>query len=110
MPRIHFARGHESRTVTLTLTQKRPRVTYLVRTRAGQRMGIKVTSLAGNDGVVPTLNVISPSGAQSQAQHTKARRFDTMKTQAGDYRVEVGTNLMASNGTRGECRLKIWIR
>ena len=73
-------------------------------------MSILVTPLSGINGVVPVLNVISPTGAQSQAQRPKALRFDTVKTQAGDYRIEVGTNLMASNGTRGRCRLKIWIR
>jgi hypothetical protein len=108
--RIRFAPGATSATVRGFLSKRRPSVSYIVRTRAGQRMSIKVTPVENPSGIVPLLDVVSPSGHSSAADRPKARRFNTQNTEAGDYRIRVGTNLMASNGSSGAFRLKIWIR
>ena len=73
-------------------------------------MSIKITPVNGKQGIVPALDVTSPTGHNSGADAPKARRFDTPKTQGGTYKIRVAPNLMASNGRSGVFRLKVWIR
>lgn len=105
--RIHFARGAFSQTVQGYLDKKHSRAYYVVRTRAGQRMSVKVWPITKHEGIIPLVLVTTPSGKNSGE---KSMRFDTPKTQAGDYRIRVATNLMASNGDSGNYGLKVWIR
>lgn len=107
---IHFARGAYSKTVTLYLSRQHSEAYFSVRTRADQKMSIKVTPINSHQGIVPAVYVTSPSGHYSGEDAPKARRFDTLRTEAGVYLVRVAPNLMASNGTSGTFRLKVWIR
>lgn len=105
--RIRFARGAYSKTVAGTLDKQHPRRYFVARTRAGQRMSVKVTPRTRHAGVIPLVIVTSPSGVKSTE---KSPRFDTQSTEAGDYLIRVDTNMMASNGDSGDFLLKVWIR
>lgn len=105
--RIFFARSAFSKTVRGTLNKKNSSAYYVVRAKVGQRMSVKVWPLTKREGVIPLVFVTMPSGKNSGE---KSMRFDTISTQAGDYRIRVATNLMASNGESGNYGLKVWIR
>jgi len=105
--RIHFARGATIRTVSTVLSQRLPEHDYVLKVRAGQRMSLRVYPAHPAEGVVPLVLVTDPSGYSSGE---KSDRFDTPSTKAGDYLITVATNMMASNGTRGTVRLKIWVK
>lgn len=105
--RIRFARGAFSKTVRGTLNKKHSSAYYVVRARAGQRLSVKVWPLTSHEGVIPFVLVTTPAGDSSGE---KSLRYDTLRTQAGDYRIRVTTNMMASNGVSGRYGLKVWIR
>ncbi len=107
---ICFARGAISKIVTVYLSPRADDAYFSVAVGAGQRMSIKVTPVNSHQGIVPALEVTSPSGHAAGADAPKARRFDTLKTQAGTYLIRVAPNLMASNGQTGTFRLKVWVR
>lgn len=107
---VRFARGATSQTVTVRLTRHDDQAYFSAQVRAGQKMSVKVAPIHLKQGIVPALYVTSPSGHNSGADAPKARRFDTLQTESGVYRIRVAPNLMASNGHSGTFRLKIWIR
>ncbi len=71
-------------------------------------MSIKVSTPSHkiDEGVVPIIFVTTPSG---QTTTDKIYRFDTPKTEAGDYQIRVAINQMATNGSAGNFYLKVWI-
>lgn len=107
LQRISFARGAYSKTVGGVLDKQHSSAYFIVRSNAGQKMSVKVWPKTDHEGAIPIVLVTTPSGENSGE---KSMRFDTQKTETGDYRIRVATNLMASNGTHGTFLLKIWIR
>ena len=108
--RIHFAHGAFSKTIRGHLSKLQPDASYMVKVRAGQQMSIKVETVKPytiETVVVPLLEITSPSGKRTSDKNT---RFDTPKTEAGDYQIRVGVNLMATNGEEGDYKLKVWVR
>ena len=110
--RIRFARGATSKTIQVFLSEEQPSPFYIIKTRAGKKMSVEVTPRAKSEGVVPAIEVTSPSGKSSALFDPKIQRFDTQRTEAGDYLIRVTINLMASdwtNGHSGTFRLKVRI-
>ena len=108
--RIHFAHGAFSKTMRGHLSKQQSNVSYLVKVRAGQQMSVKVETAKPytiETAVVPLLEIVSPAGKRTSDKNT---RFDTPKTEAGDYQIRVGVNLMATNGDEGDYKLKVWVR
>ncbi len=108
--RIGFARGTVSKTIKVSLTTLRPHALYVIKTRAGRKLNIRVFASAKSKGIYPVIIVTSPSGKSSALDDPKAGRFAVRRTVAGDYTIRVGTNLMASETNLGTVLLRIRIR
>ena len=73
-------------------------------------MSLDIAQTGGPNGLAPVIVLISPSGKSSALDNPKAWRIDVPRTESGEYRIQVGLNLMATESTSGVCRLKVWIR
>jgi hypothetical protein len=80
--------------------------TYLLKVRGGQHLKISVEGEKPY-GMVPLLFVTPPRG---QYDGEKTATYETQRTQAGDYRIVIGHNLMASNERSGYFVLKVLAR
>lgn len=105
---LHFARGANSLTVRGHLS-KGARPVYLLRVREGQILTIRAqsTSKRVDSGVVPLI-FVTPSGGKYDGDKTS--EYHTSSSRAGDYRIEVAVNQMASNGKEGDFLLRVWAR
>ena len=108
--RIRLARGVYSKTTRVSFNANRLRSPYILRTRAGRTMSIRIIAAKDSEGLYPVIIVTSPSGKSSALQNPKAQRFDTRYTESGDYLISIGSNLMAATKTEGTALLNIWIR
>lgn len=105
---LHFARGANWLTVRGHLG-KGERPVYRLRVREGQILTIRAqsTSKRIDSGVVPLLFVTPPGG---KYDGEKTSEYHTPSSRAGDYRIEVAVNQMASNGREGDFLLRVWAR
>jgi hypothetical protein len=103
--RLHFAGGKATLSVRATLKGAQRR-TYLLRVGAGQHLKIKVlpTNKNWKAALVPLVFVTPPGG---KYDGDKTVYYVTDSTRAGDYKIEVGANLMASNANSGAFELNI---
>ena len=90
---LHFARGATNLSVRGTLNGNRR--FYTLKMNAGQHLKI---SAAGQQKVVPLIFVTPPCG---KFNGDKTATYSEDSSRAGTYKIEVGTNLMASEAARG---------
>lgn len=100
--RLYFAPGTTTLRVRGHLSGSQHRF-YLLKTRANQRLQIRVAP-ASRGQLVPLLFVTPPRG---HFDGDKTAAYTTNRTRAGDYRLEIAANLMASNARSGPFSLTI---
>ncbi|RYG70288.1 hypothetical protein EON80_08240 [bacterium] len=105
--RLHFARGTNSLVIKGHLGKRYPRPVYIVKTQAGQRLTIRAQGLSKSvdKSIVPLIFVTPPQG---KYDGDKTAEYHTDSTKAGDYRIEVGVNQMATNAHNGPFELRVY--
>ena len=96
---LHFARGATKLSVRGTLDGNHR--FYTLKMNAGQHLKI---SAVGQDKVVPMIFVTPPCG---KFNGDKTASYVEDSSRAGTYKIEVATNLMASNARKGAFVLKV---
>ena len=96
---LHFARGATELSVRGVLNGNSR--FYTLKMNAGQHLKI---SAAGQEKVVPLIFVTPPCG---KFNGDKTNSYAEDSSRAGTYKIEVATNLMASNARKGAFVLKV---
>ena len=101
---LHFARGATQLSVRGSLNQNVNRF-YTLKMNAGQHLKISAISDAKTHSRVVPLIFVTPPCGQFNGDKTNAYAEDSSR--AGIYKIEVKTNLMASNARSGNFVLKV---
>jgi hypothetical protein len=103
--RLHFARGTTTLSVRGHINGNQRRF-YILRTRARQHLRISAVPDRKDlrTALVPLIFVTPPGG---KYDGDKTADYTTKSSRAGDYRIEVAANKMASNGDRGDFILRV---
>jgi hypothetical protein len=103
--RLYFARGAVNLAAVGHIQGAQHRF-YVVKMGAGQKLEIKAEALSKNPdkALVPLIFVTPPQG---KYDGDKTAIYQTKSSRAGDYKIEVGANLMASNSNRGDFLLRV---
>lgn len=99
---LHFARGATALSVRGVLDKGRNRF-YTLKMNAGQHLKISAAPAAKSQ-VVPLIFVTPPRG---KFNGDKTNVYSVNSSRAGIYKIEVATNLMASNAQKGAFILKV---
>ena len=99
---LHFARNATNLSVRGTLNKGMNRF-YTLKMNAGQHLKISAQS-AEKSRVVPLIFVTPPCG---KFNGDKTNSYSEDSSRAGTYKIEVATNLMASNAQKGDFILKV---
>lgn len=101
---LHFARGANNLSVRSSLGKDNNRF-YTLKMNAGQHLKIRaVPDAKTHSQVVPLIFVTPPYG---KFNGDKTNSYDEDSSRAGIYKIEVRTNLMASNAPKGKFVLKV---
>lgn len=97
---LHFARGADKLSVRETISGSQHRF-YTLKVNAGQHLKISAES---DSQLVPIIFVTSPCG---KFNGDKTATYSEDSSRNGIYRIEVATNLMASNANHGAFVLRV---
>ena len=100
---LHFARGASSLSVRDSLGDAHR--FYTLKMKAGQHLKISVVSDAKTHSQVVPLIFVTPPCGKFNGDKTNSYSEDSSRT--GVYKIEVATNLMASNARQGKFVLKV---
>ena len=99
---LHFSRGATNLSVRGTLDKGQNRF-YTLKMNAGQHLKISAVPDSKSQ-VVPLIFVTPPCG---KFNGDKTNTYSEDSSRAGTYKIEVATNLMASNAHKGAFILKV---
>lgn len=105
---INFAKGATSAKVRGQLASGENEVTYTLKVREGQRMVVKLAPGAAGAEFANVGTVIFPSGKQDGGKGGTI--FDGKLDEAGEYKIRVGRNLMATQGGKAGFVLQVSIK